>query len=131
MDTIQELWDEFVSSGDQDSWYHFLAARQKSGLVGFACYGRRPLTQGTFDLYWIAVESNHQREGIGEFLLKHVENRVKESSGHLLIVETEGKPAYEPTRRFYLARGYQLEGKIHNFYSIGDDLNIFTKHFPV
>ncbi|MFH2038445.1 MAG: GNAT family N-acetyltransferase [Chloroflexota bacterium] len=131
VETILELWTDFLSHGDQESWYHFLAAKLKSDLVGYACYGKRPLTQGTFDLYWIAVKSKHQREGIGEFLLKHVEARVKESGGHLLIAETAGKPAYEPTRHFYFARGYQLEGRVHDFYAIGDDLYIFTKHFPV
>jgi GNAT superfamily N-acetyltransferase len=130
VETIQELWSEFETRGDNDSWYHFLAAKQKSELVGFACYGKRPLTLGTYDLYWIAVDSNHQREGIGEFLLKHVEARVKESGGHLLIAETAGKPAYEPTRRFYLARGYQLEARVRDFYAIGDDLYVFTRHFP-
>lgn len=130
METIQELWSEFVNRGENESWYHFLAARQKSNLVGFACFGKRPLTHGTYDLYWIAVASDHQREGIGEFLLKNVEAKVLEDSGHLLIAETAGKSAFEPTRRFYFARGYELEGRLRDFYAIGDDLFIFTKHFP-
>jgi GNAT superfamily N-acetyltransferase len=131
LETIQELWSDFVSKGDSESWYHFLAAKQKSDLVGFACYGKRPLTLGTFDLYWIAVDSNHKRQGIGEFLLQHVEARVIESGGHLLIAETAGKPGFEPTRRFYLGSGYELEAKVRDFYAIGDDLYIFTRHFPV
>jgi len=130
VETIQELWSEFVTLGDNDSWYHFLAARQKNNLVGFACYGKRPLTLGTFDLYWIAVDNNHKREGIGEFLLKHVETQVNEKGGHLLIAETAGKAAFEPTRRFYLGCGYELESRVRDFYAIGDDLYIFTKHFP-
>ena len=129
VEVIQELWSEFTTSGDRESWYHFLAANQKDKLVGFACYGRRPLTQGTFDLYWIAVEPSHQREGIGEFLLKQVESKVMEAGGHLLIAETAGKPVFEPTRRFYLKNGYELEGRLRDFYSPGDDLFIFTRHF--
>jgi GNAT superfamily N-acetyltransferase len=131
VDTIQELWTEFTSRGDSESWYHFLAARQAGDLVGFACYGRRPLTEGTFDLYWIAVDSSHHRQGIGELLLKHVEAQVQARGGHLLIAETAGKPAFEPTRRFYLGSGYELEGRLRDFYAIGDDLYIFTRHFPL
>jgi len=130
VETIQELWTEFINKGDKDSWYHFLAANQAGKLTGFACYGRRPLTEGTFDLYWIAVHNDHHRQGIGEFLLKHVENQVRERGGHLLIAETAGKPVFEPTRRFYLGSGYSLEGRLLDFYAIGDDLCIFTKHFP-
>lgn len=130
VETIKELWSEFVTRGDSESWYHFIAAREAGVLTGFACYGRRPLTEGTFDLYWIAVENNHHRQGIGEFLLKNVEALVQERGGHLLIAETAGKPVFEPTRRFYLGSGYELEGRLRDFYAIGDDLCIFTKHFP-
>jgi GNAT superfamily N-acetyltransferase len=129
VETIQELWSEFLNLGENKSWYHFLAARKSNAVVGFACFGRRPLTLGTFDLYWIAVDQNHHREGIGEFLLKHVEDRVQADGGHLLIAETAGKPSYEPTRRFYLGRGYELEARVRDFYAIGDDLFIFTRHF--
>jgi ribosomal protein S18 acetylase RimI-like enzyme len=131
VDTIQELWTEFITRGDSESWYHFIAACQNGKLTGFACYGRRPLTEGTYDLYWIAVENNHRRQGIGEFLLKHVESEVQARGGHLLIAETAGKPIFEPTRRFYLGSGYELEGRLRDFYAIGDDLCIFTKHFPI
>lgn len=128
VETIQELWTEFVNLGDKDSWYHFLAAKKSDTLVGFACFGRRPLTKGTFDLYWIAVDSGHKRQGIGEFLLKHVERQVKANGGHLLIAETAGKSAFEATRKFYFGSGYELEGKVRDFYEIGDDLYIFTRH---
>lgn len=127
--TIQELWSEFITKGDADSWYHFLAARQGEKIAGFACFGKRPMTRGTFDLYWIAVDQKHHRRGIGEFLLKQVEEKVKANGGHLLIAETAGKPVFEPTRRFYLGKGYALEGRLQDFYEIGDDLCIFTKHF--
>lgn len=127
IDTIQELWAEFTAKGDAASWYHFVAARRDGQVLGFACYGQRPLTQGTYDLYWIAVDKNHQRQGIGEILLDEAEKQVKARGGRLLIAETAGKPAFEPTRRFYLRSGYQLEARIRDFYSIGDDLVVFTK----
>jgi ribosomal protein S18 acetylase RimI-like enzyme len=130
VDTIQELWTEFTTRGEVESWYKFLAARRGDQLVGFACFGRRPLTEGTFDLYWIAVDSQYKREGIGEFLLRNVESRVQALGAHLLIAETGGKPDFEPTRRFYLGSGYILEARLRDFYNLGDDLVIFTKHFP-
>lgn len=122
---------EFASKGDIESWYHFLAAYQTNTVVGFACFGRRPLTEGTFDLYWIATDRNHHRQGIGEGLIRAVEEKVKGLKGHMLIAETAGKPEFDPTRNFYLGIGYQLEGRLKDFYAPGDDLMIFTKHFPL
>jgi len=127
VEVIQELWTEFITKGDEASWYHFIAARRDGQVVGFACYGQRPLTLGTYDLYWIAVDKSHHRQGIGEILLSEVEKQVKARGGRLLIAETAGKSAFEPTRRFYLKTGYELEARIRDFYAPGDDLVVFTK----
>jgi ribosomal protein S18 acetylase RimI-like enzyme len=128
VEVIQELWTEFITKSEAESWYHFIAARRDGQVLGFACYGQRPLTQGTYDLYWIAVDKKHHRQGIGEILLSEAEKQVKARGGRLLIAETAGKSAFEPTRHFYLKTGYELEARIRDFYSPGDDLVIFTKH---
>src|SRR5258706_1942465 len=128
IDVIQELWTEFIEKGDARSWYHFIAAREHEGkILGFACYGQRPLTEGTFDLYWIGVDGNQRGRGIGKILLGEVEERVRTHSGRLLIAETEGKPAFNPTRRFYLSAGYALEARIREFYKTGEDPVIINK----
>lgn len=128
-DVIQELWDEFAAKGDTASHYHFLIAQQADDLLGFACYGRRPLTESTFDLYWIGVAQQQQGRGIGKALAQAVEVGVQAQGGRLLIAETEGKPSFEPTRRFYLSAGYEIEARIRDFYRPGEDLFIFTKRF--
>ena len=129
IETIQELWTEFASKGDESSWYHFIVSRLDGEILGFACYGQRPLTEGTFDLYWIGVGQNQQSRGIGKALIGEVEKRIISKGGRLLIAETAGKEAFEPTRRFYLSVGYQLEARIRDFYRSGDDQVIFTKRF--
>jgi ribosomal protein S18 acetylase RimI-like enzyme len=129
IETIEELWTEFATKGDEASWYHFLVSRLGGEILGFACYGQRPLTEGTFDLYWIGVGQNQQSRGIGKALIGQVENSVRSKGGRLLIAETAGKAAFEPTRRFYLSAGYELEARIRDFYKAGDDLVIFAKRF--
>jgi GNAT superfamily N-acetyltransferase len=125
VDIINELWTEFVAK--DDSHYHFIVAKLKDDFLGFACYGQRPLTQGTFDLYWIGVDQRQQGHGVGKALIRSVEERVRERSGRLLIAETEGQPSFESSRRFYLSTGYELEARIRDFYKPGEDLVIFTK----
>jgi ribosomal protein S18 acetylase RimI-like enzyme len=126
-DVIQELWDEFAAKGDAASHYHFVTAQQADEILGFACYGRRPLTEATFDLYWIGVSQQHQGRGIGKALSHVVEDSIRAMGGRLLIAETEGKPSFEPTRRFYLSAGYEIEARIRDFYRAGEDLFIFVK----
>ena len=129
IETIEELWTEFATNGDESSWYHFLLSQLDGETLGFACYGQRPLTEGTYDLYWIGVGQNQQGRGGWKALIAEVENRVRSAGGRLLIAETAGKEAFEPTRRFYLSAGYELEARIRDFYKMGDDLVIFTKRF--
>jgi D-alanine-D-alanine ligase len=125
---VAELWDEYIRLGPKTSGYNFVVARVGDKVSGFACYGERSLTNGTFDLYWIAVDPLGRRKGAGRELLQHVETDIHKLGGRLVFVETSGLEKYEPTRQFYLATGYQLEATIKDFYSLGDDLVIFTKH---
>ncbi len=125
---VAELWDEYVRHGPEVSGYNFVVARDGDQVSGFACYGERSLTEGTYDLYWIAVDPGDQGKGTGRALLQRVEDDIRQLGGRLIFVETSGLEKYAPTRKFYLATGYLLEATIKDFYSPGDDLVIFTKH---
>lgn len=124
---VSELWQEYLQKGADESGYYFLLAVEDENLLGFACYGPRPLTSGTFDLYWIAVDSQFRNRGIGKKLLYAVEQDVKKLGGRILVAETSGKESYTPTRKFYQSAGYQAEAQIRDFYNEGDDLVIFTR----
>jgi hypothetical protein len=65
---------------------------------------------------------------VGRGLLAASEEAIRKLGGRLLVLETSGRPAYEPTRNFYISSGYTLEATLKDFYSEGDDLVIFTKH---
>ena len=127
IDCVAELWDEYLRQGSERSGYYFLVDREDEQVTGYACYGPRALTEGTFDLYWIAVDPQNRRSGVGKKLLVRVEEAVRQLGGRLLVVETSGLEKYAPTRRFYLATGYLLEATLRDFYADGDDLVIFTK----
>ena len=129
VDCVDEIWKEYLAQGAEPTGYYWLVDRDDEGhLLGYSCYGPRALTSGTYDLYWIAVESTRHRGGVGRRLLTATEEAVRQLCGRLLFVETSGLPKYEPTRKFYLGTGYALEATIKDFYAAGDDLVIFTKH---
>ena len=128
VDCVGELWSDYIYRGAEASGYYFLVYRVDDHVEGFACYGPRALTEGTYDLYWIATDPACRRRGIGQALLRQVENEIHALGGRLCVVETSGIEKYASTRKFYLAEGYQLEATIHDFYKPGDDLVVFTKH---
>ena len=108
--------------------YEFIGVFSPEGeLTGYACYGATPGTEGTYDLYWIAVHPEHQGAGGGSRLLDEVERRLIEREARMLIVETSARDGYESTRRFYERRGYVESATIPDFYAVSDDRVIYTK----
>lgn len=116
----EELIDAYLAGGVA-SGYDLRVAVVEGGVVGYVCFGPTPLTQGTWDLYWIAVSPQAQGRGIGRKLMDLVEAEVRKARGRLVLVETASKPSYEKTRGFYRSRGYEVISRIPDFYEMGDD----------
>lgn len=117
------------ASGGSISDYLFLFCADKSGKVlGYTCYGRIPCTVGSFDLYWIAVHSDHQGSGIGKNLLVRTEKKIRAIKGMRVYIETSSRDLYKRTQGFYLNAGYHQEATLHDYYSPGDSKIIYVKH---
>ena len=127
VDCVAELWGDYLTLGPKECGYNFIVDRDEDQVLGFACYGPRDLTNGVYDLYWIAVDPNARRGGVGRGLITASERAAHEAGGRMLIAETSGTAHYEPTRKFYLGMGYNAEATIKDFYVEGDDLAIFVK----
>jgi len=65
VDCVAELWDEYLVKGSEVSGYYFIVLVDEGTVLGFACYGPRALTRGTYDLYWIAVDQRKKHKGTG------------------------------------------------------------------
>lgn len=99
-------------------------------VQGYALYGPTPKAEGVFDLYWIAVDPTQQGRGIGQVLLRFVENEVRRHNGRMLLIETSSKATNAPTIRFYQRSGYEEISRIKDFYRIEDDKLVFCKKLP-
>lgn len=119
-----ELLDQSLA-GDDD--YRFVGAYAGETLVGYACWGPTPGTEGTWDLYWIVVDPTRQGRGIGTRLLEEVERRLTAHGARLIVVETSSRADYDPTRRFYETRGFTRAAELPGYYAPGDDLVIYLK----
>lgn len=95
--------------------------------VGVAYYAPEQYADGTWNLYFIAVQPDRQGEGLGSQLLRYVEQMLRKRGDRILLVETSGLPSFERTRAFYRKNGYDEEARIREFYKAGDDKIIFRK----
>ncbi len=125
--TVDELWKEYIQKGSEASGYYFLVCKEDHKVLGFTCYGPHPLTQSTYDLYWIIAHKDARGRGVGRELITQTEKEVAKLGGTLLIAETSGTDLYAPTRGFYEKLGYRKEAVIKDFYARGDDLVMYTK----
>jgi ribosomal protein S18 acetylase RimI-like enzyme len=121
-----ELIDIYLEQGEL-SGYHVLVVQMKFTVSGYICYGPTPMTDRTWDIYWIAVAPDKRRHGLGRALLEYTEKLLTEKSGRLVIIETSSKPEYERTRIFYDSMDYTIAARITDFYSVGDDKLILRK----
>ena len=126
IDVAVELVDERLQKGTE-SGYLFLFADQGGRTVAYSCYGEIACSDGSYDLYWIAVHDDCRHQGIGKILLEKTEALIAGRKGRAIWVETSGQEKYLPTRKFYLRLGYEEEAVLKGFYSANDDKIIYVK----
>jgi D-alanine-D-alanine ligase len=113
----REVLDD-AAGGDRD--YHVIVATVDDRPVGWSCHGLVPLTDATYDLYWIAVHPDFQSHGVGRKLVREIARQLADGNARWLLAETSGQPSYEKTRQFYLRAGFELLSTIPDFYHSGD-----------
>jgi ribosomal protein S18 acetylase RimI-like enzyme len=121
-----ELVQERLNKGTE-SGYLFLFAQKGRKVAGYACFGPIPCTEESYDIYWIAVQEELRRSGLGAEILRRVEEKIREKGGKRIYVETSSREQYKPTRSFYSRCGYRQEATLKNFYSSGDDKVIYLR----
>jgi ribosomal protein S18 acetylase RimI-like enzyme len=124
-----ELLIERLRHG-RKSGYSFFFADRGPELVGYCAWGPVPLTERSYDLYWIAVAPAQQGRGLGQALLELAERAVARRGGGTLYIETSSRRVYDRTRRFYRAAGYAQVARLRNFYAPGDHKLMFCKVLP-
>jgi ribosomal protein S18 acetylase RimI-like enzyme len=109
-----------------DDDYEFLGAFDDERLIGYACFGATPATEGTYDLYWLALDPAAQGRGIGRALVRAVEAKLAGREARLLVVETSSRADYAKTRLFYAHSGYVEAARVRDYYAPADDRIVLT-----
>ncbi len=121
-----ELVDETLEKANGD--YCFVIGYDNEKIVGYICYGPTPMTNSTYDLYWIAVHKSHRHQGIASKLLQTMETLLIEAKATGIRIETSELENYHAAQKFYGRHNYKEVGRISNFYHNNDALVIYFKH---
>ena len=124
-----EVIDDYLKD-PRDSGYNTLVAEIDSSIGGYVCYGLNTMTQGTWDIYWLAVGPEFQNKGIGGKLMAVTEKNIQAAGGKLIILEVSSLPINDKTHRFHLSGSYKYIFTIKDFYGPGDDKVMYEKRFP-
>lgn len=127
IDVAIELVEMTIEKGDKVSGYYFIVAEEDGNVIGFCNFGPTPCTEGSYDLYWIAVHKNSMNKGLGGILLEKTEETIRKIGGTNIWVETASRPQYLPTRQFYEKNGYEKKAQLPDFYAKGDDKVVYLK----
>ncbi len=88
---------------------------------GFAIWGPAPMTEGTYDLYWLVTHPEAHGSGAARVLLDAVVDDVRALGGRLLLVETESTEPYARARAFYSREGLPEVARVADYYRPGAD----------
>jgi len=128
-ETAVAMMREAITDPGSEDPYQFVVAELRDRIVGYACFGSVPLTQGCFDLYWIVVDPGFQGQDIGRTVLLHCEKVMARQGARLVVVETSARSAYAAARAFYeRVMGYTNTARIKDFYKPGDDKLLYVKY---
>jgi GNAT superfamily N-acetyltransferase len=126
VETVGELLDEYYADSEE-SGYYFLSYREHGRVLGYVCWGPRPLSEGGYDLYWICVSKEAQGKGVGRALMKQLEIEALKRNGLWIIIETSSTEHYSAARQLYERSSYQKSMELADFYNAGDNLVVYTR----
>ncbi|ESA36407.1 gcn5-related n-acetyltransferase [Leptolyngbya sp. Heron Island J] len=124
-DELEELTTILTDYFSGKTANHFWWTDDDDELVAAAYCAPERMTQGTWNLLFIAVQPDYQGQGRGTALITHVEQMLATQGAHLLLVETLA--SFEHARAFYRKCGFDEEARIRDFYEVGADKIVYRK----
>jgi len=82
------------------------------GCIGYA----RVWSDDVYEIIRMYVEPRFRNQGIGSLALAEIEKRLAKKKVRLLVIET----GYSDARKFYEKNGFTMEGKIRDYFSVGE-----------
>jgi ribosomal protein S18 acetylase RimI-like enzyme len=126
IDVAMELVDNALEHGERD-YVVRVADLPDFWVAGYICFGRTPMTDTTWDLYWVVTHAQARGRGVAGALIQAMESELAIHPGSAVRVETSQQESHEAARRLYDRLGYPIIARFPDFYRAGDDLIVYYK----
>ncbi|WP_206057323.1 GNAT family N-acetyltransferase [Nitratireductor sp. XY-223] len=93
--------EAYLDIDDVQTWVAVRAATVL-GYVGLRLHPEDRMGE----IFILAVDPDHQRQGIGAMLMAFAERQIREAGMGMVMVETGGDTGHQPARAAYEAAGY-------------------------
>jgi ribosomal protein S18 acetylase RimI-like enzyme len=122
---LDDMIADYLDNPDStDIWFSY---QEDKNPVAVAYCAPERMTDGTYNLYLIAVHPSYQSGGRGAAMMQYIEQLLAEEGVRILLVETSGLEEFARTRAFYHQCNYTEEARIREFYAEGEDKVVFWK----
>ncbi|MEO6711970.1 MAG: GNAT family N-acetyltransferase [Mycobacteriales bacterium] len=122
---VVATFDRSANGSDPDALWSVITTG--GDVVGVSYLGPEQMANGTWNLFFLAVDSERRNSGLGGSLVAAAEIAVRDRGGRVLLIETSGQDGFDRQRAFYARLGYTLEARIRDYYDHGDDKVVFWK----
>ena len=126
VDVALELIDNALEHGERD-YVVRVADLPDFWVAGYICFGRTPMTDTTWDLYWVVTHAQARGRGVARALIQAMEAELRAHPNVAVRVETSQQESHEAARRLYDSLGYPEVARFPDFYRAGDDLIVYYK----
>ena len=123
LEELSKMLTDYFNSDNESG--HFWLTDDDNGVVAAAYCAPEKMTNGTWNLLFLAVQPDRQGQGRGTAMTRYVEQILRERGERLLLIETLA--SFERTRKFYRKCGYEEEARIRDFYEAGYDKIVYRK----
>lgn len=120
---VRDTLKNYFSGESDELWF----SAEQEGFAGIAYCAPEVMTNDVWNLLMLWISPAHQRQGVGNALIKQIEKELRNKHVRLLLVETSSLIDFSAARAFYSKQGFIREATIRNYYAINDDKVIFTK----
>lgn len=125
------VYDSFYPTGWRERQYRDIAtvldnepenvsiALDEDGVAGWVCTRLHP-EDSMGEIYVLAVDPDHHRNGVGSALMADSFDRARRAGMSMVLVETGDDPGHDPARRTYEAAGFQRWPVARYFKNLSD-----------
>mmetsp|Transcript_99323 Transcript_99323/g.138015 ORF Transcript_99323/g.138015 Transcript_99323/m.138015 type:complete len:158 (-) Transcript_99323:39-512(-) len=115
---IETPLKQFVN-GEQEPTHQWFVADAGEGIAGATYVAPQPDEEGAFNMFFLGVLPEFQRQGHGKVLLQHVEEFARSQGARCLLVDTSPDEALKPARDFYEKSGFSCRAEVPDMFGEG------------